>query len=314
MHDKKLIKKIFGLARYDFIQNFNNWVFMTGLLAAVIMTVVGLLCFVTKNYDLHLWKLPHLMIQAWIDSFASLSSYLWNNSGNTYYHAESLFLAVGLPFLMFPIIIMQNCLDLAFDSAMSGFTMSVDISYKFCVEQISLLFINVVCFGNFLAIWLLLPTIIFYNDVFRSVVSIMLSLLLIFNWQTISLMQLHMLEYKKNLFVSLQDLYGMIKNKQILLFKILVLQICAGGLSIAGIYFLLNPVIKVFLRFMLWPCKILQLSVPSIIVIMLSNFFYVWAYLMVYAWIYLVLAHVYRQLVCPPVDNASCPSCTSCEK
>ena len=314
MHDKKLIKKIFGLARYDFVQNFNNWIFLTGLLAVVITGIFGLLCFITKSYDLYLWRLPQIMIQAWVDSLCNLSLYLWNNPGGIYHNCKSLLFAAGLPFLMLPVIIMQNCLDLAFDSAMSGFSMGVDRSYKFCVEQISLLCINIVCFGNFIAIWLLLPIIMLRNDIFQSVMSIMLLLLLMSNWQILSLMQLHMLEYKKGLFISLQDLYGMMKDKQILLSKILGLQICAGSLSIAGIYFLFDPVITVFLRFMLWPCKILDIAASSVFIIFLSNFFYAWAHLMVYAWVCLVWAHLYRQLVCPPVDNPSCLSCSSCPK
>ncbi len=55
MHDQKLIKKIFNLAWYDFGNNFNNLLSITGLHAIIISVLFCALCFVTSNYQVSLW-------------------------------------------------------------------------------------------------------------------------------------------------------------------------------------------------------------------------------------------------------------------
>ena len=83
---------------------------------------------------------------------------------------------------------------------------------------------------------------------------------------------------------------------------------------LACLYAGLGAVIKFLMRFILWFLNIFSLSAGPLFIAMMYNFFYVWAYVLLYAWVCLVLAHVYRQLICPPVENASCESCSSYEK
>jgi hypothetical protein len=313
MHDKKLIKKIFGLARYDFLQNFNNWVSITGLLAAVTMVMFGLICCVTKNYDLHVWKLPTTLFADIQTVFARLIAFLPQTC--SLFEKESLLQVVsyGLAFcgdLFFTylfVVVVQNCLDLAFDSAMSGLSMHFDRFHIWFVSwfAITTLFASeILNYGKINLLHLVLPNYFFIAC---------LSGIILYCSQILYLISMHQLEYKKGYVQSCKEVFQM-AHDHALLSIVLLLQLCIAIPAVASIYFLLDPVIKVFMRCILWPSTIVQISIPPVLILMLSNFFYVWAYLLLYAWICLVWAHLYRQLVCPPANNPSCLSCSSCSK
>jgi hypothetical protein len=313
MHDKKLIKKIFNLARYDFIQNFNNWVSITGLLAAMTMVIVGLICCVTKNYDLHVWKLPMTLFADIQTVFARLIACLPQIS--SLFEQELLLQIVSyslafcgdLFFAYLFVVVVQNCLDLAFDSAMSGFSINCDRFYVVFVSWFAvttLIASELFNYGK---------TSFFDYVAFNYFLIACLIITILYCSQILYVISMHQLEYKKGYVQSCKEVFQM-AHDNMLLCKILGLQIFAGTISIAGIYFLLDSVMGVFIRCMVWPLNMLQIITTPTLILFLSNFFYAWAYLMVYAWICLVWAHLYRQLVCPPVDNPSCLSCKSCPK
>ncbi len=318
MHDKKLIKKIFSLARYDFIQNFNNWVFITGIIAAVMTIVFALLGCITQNYNLHLWKLPtvfltdcQLMLKG-LNNYLSISFVTFDQYGVI----QNLCICIVwlikhvAPIAIF-VSVVKNCLDLAFDSKMSGFGFITQLSFFWVIGQYILL--------SYLQGLLLLPLSFFMliewlqNSYLNYIVQALKIIYVIYVFQFLYMWRMHILEYQKGFWQSQKEIFQIAYNNR-LLFKILLLQICAGGVSIAGIYFLLDPVIKVFLRFVFWPSTLMGFVTSPFLRLLASNFIYAWSYVLVYAWICLVLAHLYRQLVCPPVDNPNCLSCSSCPK
>lgn len=313
MHDKKLIKKIFGLARYDFLQNFNNWVSITGLLAIITMVLVGLLCCVTKNYDLNVWKLPTILFADIQTVFVRLIaclpqiSFLFEQELLLQIISYSLAFCGDLFFAYLFVVIVQNCLDLAFDSAMSGLSMHIDRFHIWFVSWFAvstLIASELFNYGKINLLHLILSSYFFITCV---------SGIILYGLQVLYLISMHQLEYKKGYVQSCKDIFQMLHDHA-LLSIVLLLQLCIAILAVGSIYFLLDPVIKVFMRCILWPFAILQISTPSTLILMLSNFFYVWAYLLCYAWICSVWAHLYRQLVCPPTINPSCLSCSTCPK
>ena len=127
-------------------------------------------------------------------------------------------------------------------------------------------------------------------------------------------LSMQILEYKAGIWESCKEIYRMTTGKIFFLCKILLLQILIAACVLTILYFGLGTVIAVIMPIISWFFEILQLQMAPMLVYMLYNFFYLWSYLLLYVWVCLVTAHVYRQLVCPPIDNASCASCTSCEK
>ena len=309
MHNNKLIKKIWGLARYDFMSNLTNWLTITGALATGVIVSFGLLTFATHSYQVPLWNLPNIMFHNLIDVFCAFVRYIYNNPFllDT---DESLAIIELILFALLPAIILQNSLDLAFDSTMSGFRV-LDKLYEFCLAQVAFLIahglILWICMNNLTIIKLLGN----YNLELAMQAILILSYFCIL--QTCYLVGLHILEYKKRLLESIKDVVSMMKHQQLLLAQIVLLQVLVTGIATAAIYFLLQPAVIFLVKFIFWPFSLLHIAIAPVFFMIMSNFFYCWTYMMLYAWICLVTAHLYRQLACPPSNNTSCSSCTSCE-
>ena len=313
MNDRKLIKKIFNLAHYDFSNNFTNWFSIAGLHAIIISIIFCCLCFVTSDYSVTSWGWsPHLLFD-WTNKFYSL---IVDDVPNWMFAITNI--AVVASLIVLPLIVIQNALDLAFDSSMSGYSCNmIAFSYAgamlFCNTML-LLFMQIMsCIGVFIGLYFMQAN--FAIDAFIVKISMLImSFFVLYCMQLTYFLSMHILEYKKGMWQSYKDLVRMVHRKVLFLCKILFLQLCTIGCVLAFLYLCLGPVIIVIMPMILWFFSALHLVVEPIFIVMMFNFFYVWAYVLLYAWICLVLAHVYRQLMCPPVENASCLSCTSCEK
>jgi hypothetical protein len=123
---------------------------------------------------------------------------------------------------------------------------------------------------------------------------------------------MHILEYKKGIWQSCKDIHRMIVGRFIFLWKILLVQIAIAIIVYTFIFMFFGFVIKILMPYILWFFTLSLLPIDIIFVVMMYNFFYIWAYTLLYTWICLVAAHVYRQLICPPTDTISCQSCNSC--
>ncbi len=308
MNDQRIIKKIFNLSYYDFSNNFTNWFSITGLLAVAIMIMFCSFCCVTSDYSISSWGwFPNILFD-WTNKFYGLAV---EGTSTLMFGITSLVLLVSA--IILPLVVIQNALDLAFDSSMSGFSLhSLTCAYvgamiltnsllMLCMQLISCVIVFAILFFMQMS---------FSMDAFIvKVFMAMVSCFVLYFMQQIYFLGMHLLEYKKGIIQSSKDVCVMVAGKTLFLCKVLVLQVSITTAAVIVLYFALGRVIKIILPMILWFFKILQLRVESIFIAMMYNFFYAWAYLLLYGWICLVTAHVYRQLICPPVENASCSSC-----
>jgi len=312
MNDQKLIKKILNLSYYDFSNNFTNWFSISGLLAVVIMFVFCGLCYVTSDYSISYWGwVPNIFID-WINRFYSLIA-----EGVSTWMLGTTIITLLAAGITIPLIVIQNALDLAFDSSMSGFSLhSLTSAYVgamilsnslllLCMELISCIVVFAILFFMQMS---------FSMDAFIvKVFMAMVSCFVLYFMQQICFFGMHILEYKKGIVQSSKDLSAMVAGKTLFLCKVLLLQLFIATTAAILLYFSLGRVIKILLPMILWFFELLHVRVEPLFIAMMYNFFYMWAYLLLYGWICLVTAHVYRQLICPPVENASCASCKSCD-
>lgn len=320
MNDQKAIKKIFSLARYDFVNNVSQFILMTGILSVVGYIFFSMVCWIESNFKIMNWNwffamspdiLAHIYVQDDRTSSVIMYAIRWG--------------WFGFKSIMLPLVIIKNCLDLAFDSQLSGFV--IQPSRAFIGSQILAGF----SFGWFLLINSLYGLFFLVLTCGYSGLLLFLALhheyagYLTYAWvltmgfsflyaQVYNLLLMHIVEYKKGFWQSYQDISALVSGNLFFIFKIILLQAMMTMSTLAAFYYLSEPVINFFVKVITWFLQLLDLSVGATFLIMISNFFCVWAYILLYAWITLVTAHLYRYLICPPVDNPSCLSCTGCNK
>ena len=314
MKNQKLIKKIFNLAYYDFSNNFTNWLSIAGLHAIIISIVFCGLSFVTSDYAVTNWGWAPNILFDWTNKFYSL---IVDDVPGWMLGVSSLILISGI--IILPLVVIQNALDLAFDSSMSGFSFNHTIVFSyvgamiFC-NTILLLFMQLMsCIAIFMMLYFMQASFAMDALIVKMCMLIMSCLVLYF-MQLTYLLSMHILEYKKTIWQSCKELRQMISHKIAFLSKILLLQALIASCVVAVLYLCLGAVITIIMPMILWFFVTMQLHVEPIFILLVQNFFYLWLYVLLYAWMCLVTAHVYRQLVCPPVENASCSSCQSCPK
>ena len=313
MNDQKLIKKIFNLSYYDFSNNFTNWFSLAGLLAVTMSLLFCGLCYISSDYSISSWAwMPNIFF----DWMHKLFGFLMQAPMNAIIaDVRLLFIAF---FMMFPLVVTQNALDLAFDSSMSGFSLhNVTAPYLGAIilcNTALMLFLKLVSSVIVFFILYCMQTSFVMNAVMVKICMILLGLFGAYIVQLTYFYSMHVLEYKKGIWQSYKDLVAMIHGKTWFLMKILLLQLSLVLAATIVLYVSLGHVIKVIMPMLLWFFERLQLRIEPIFVAMMHNFFYAWAYLLLYAWVCLVTAHAYRQLICPPIGNPTCASCQSCEK
>ncbi len=164
----------------------------------------------------------------------------------------------------------------------------------------------------FSILYFMQTTVIMHLFVIRFIMFMIAALILYF-MQLTYFLSMHILEYKQNIWQSCKEVYQMISDKFLFLSKILFLQILISISVLSFFYIGLSRVVTFFAGVIAWPFNLFAIDLSLIFIYMVHNFFYAWAYLLLYAWVCLVWAHVYRQLNCPPTENPSCASCKSCE-
>lgn len=312
MNDQKMIKKVFSLSHYDFMNNFSNWISITGVHAVALSIIFSFLCYATQDYTIAYWGWAPNIVFDFISKF-----YILINSSSL---VTVIIGGLTISFiLLMPLVIIQNSLDLAFDSAMQGLMIrNTHIGSYFTVAITSnillLLFMKLIGYFTIFAMLYFMQTSYILNVFVVRLFVVAMSFMVLYFKQIIYFLGMHILEYKKDIWLSCKEIYQMISGKFLFLSKILLIQILIVACALIALYISLETFVSVIVPFILWFFDLFQLSIISPFVYMLYNFFYVWAYLLLYVWICLVIAHVYRQLACPPVGNMSCPSCTSCEK
>lgn len=313
MNDQKLIKKIFSLAYYDFSNNFTRWLSIVGLHAIIISIIFYSLCFVTSDYDVTYWGWAPNIIFDWTNKLYNL---ILGDAPTWMLGGMSLVLVTGV--ILLPLVIIQNCLDLAFDSSMRGYSMnSVVFSYIGAMiigNGLLLLFMQLISSVVIFAMLYWMQASLIMNSFAIKAFMLVMSWFILYFMQKAYFLSMHILEYKVGIWQSCKEVHCMLIGKFLFLSKILFLQIFTGICVLTMLYLCLGTVIGLIMPIIVWIFTVLQLSIEPVFIYMMYNFFYLWAYILLYAWVCLVAAHVYRQLVCPPADNVACSSCQSCEK
>lgn len=307
MNDQKMIKKVFSLAWYDFSNNFEKWFSITGLLAVMVIMLMCEIIFITSDYFSHTSFFQFLLQM--------------NRTEVGFYCSSALFMIMtfGIPaiiLLLGSFIVIQNALDLAFDSSMQGFSLNRSLAHYIAVMAVSysLLFIPFTKIINVVAVLAYMPRQPWYwNELLAGLYGLCVILATVYLIQWIYLLSMHLIEYKKGIWQSCKDMWAIMHGKIYFLSKIVLLQILISVAIGAAIYFGLSLAINVILPMIMWFFKMVDVVPASAFITIVSKFFYIWAYILLYSWLCLVLAHVYRQLICPPVDNPSCLSCSSCK-
>lgn len=294
MNSSKVIKKIYNLARYDFIQNLENFLLLTGILTTVMTVLYFLSCLILKNYTCALWYTP----------LALLTDIACKKNGcidllPNYYWAHILAgIMIGCIFLYGKIVVIKNCLDLAFDSTMSGFSITWHKNY------IWLLVLLIPLIGNQNAF-------LHSKDWYQDKIAILVFFIGTYIAQIIYLWTMHIIEYKKGFWDSQKEIFQLAYDNRLLL-KILILQLITSLTGFLIIFYAAQPIVDFGAHLILWLFFMINVPISDFITTVIHNFFYTWMYLLLFAWICLVWAHVYRQLICPPIDNPSCSSCLNC--
>lgn len=202
----------------------------------------------------------------------------------------NLFLLTSLICSICSLIIIKNCLDLAFDSAMSRLNIRFNL-LNILVTTSTIIMILCVSNYNFLDI--------FESHYLNIIISIIEICTLFYCVVCYNLLVMHILEYKKSLLVSVQDIFKLVTHNHTKLLKLLFLQF--SRLTIIAI-----------LLMILEAC--LFLIIPAALTNILIHCLYIFSSIFIYIWMNLIWAHFYRQMICPPVDNPTCQSCNSCSK
>jgi len=292
MQHQKLIKKIFRLAWYDWNSNIDHWFSMTGIHAAIITGLFAVFTYFFLDY----------------------------NVLSPVYHTSWVMMGIGMSSLilwLLNFVMQQNALDLAFDSMMSGYN-AVRMLYRplvnwlFIVRNFFLFGVKIICIISLLYCMFVIKNQ--YQEIHGMWMLIALGclLLLCYLLQGICFLSMHSIEYKECLLTSSKVIIPMIWDNLYLLCHIMVLEICIIiGFSML-LWYLFTSIMQIVLPFFLWIFTIFALPIGPLFIMMLSTFFYIWSWMMLYGWMMIFIAHVYRQLICPPVENAACSSCSSC--
>jgi len=306
------IGKIFSLTNYDVKNNAKKWLYLISLQA-----------FVVAVLNLHIF-LPGTVEVYVIDFFDYMGSFELG-IGQEYLSLgltlESLLMFFKIIIvcikevclhILFPIVIIQNALDLAFDSQMRGFKIKGPLfSYIFTIAFL-VIFRNIIL--DYSEFFLELFSSVMQNSIILSIIFLMvsftISFIFLYIFQRIRFTGLHILEYRSGIIKAFQESYAMTRGKIFFLFLISLVQVlillCFDLIGSYGMelgFFVFNKVI------MLLPFSFIS-SAPftfflSNIVLILSMIFS--SLVMVY--FFSIEAHVYRQVACPANEKSACESC-----
>lgn len=311
MNDQKMIKKVLQLTYYDFSNNFNNWLSITGLQAVWFSILFFIVCYLAGDCSVNYWGWAPNIFFDWVIKLCRLYVV----------HANQLAFCVSALLLLggitaFPLIVIQNALDLAFDSAMRGFSLQGPIFSYVAVTYLSnFLFFGFLQLCNSIMIFFILYMLqlnVTFEAWFLRICLLCIVFVFLYCMQLNYIGTMHLLEYKKGILQSYKELCAMTAGKMMLLIKFLAMQLLIIAVAVILLYSCFGYAINFLAMLITWPFHVLSLYIHPVIIPILCNFLYVWAYMLLYGWICLAVAHLYRQLVCPPTDIISCQSCQSC--
>ncbi|AXK60660.1 hypothetical protein [Candidatus Chromulinivorax destructor] len=307
------IMKIFALARYDIANNINTWLYICGL-QTLIYTLLSFYIFLPGSFiisfpDVFLGLRPfeYILGQEYYELALNCSSFL------LIFKLVAAILCDMLFYIVFPIVIIQNALDLAFDSAMRGFSIKGPI-LSFMITVYTFFFVRMMLV-NFHDNWLEYLGLQAMDSAWATLLLLVLlfGALFIYNYmyQRLRFVGMHLFEYKLCIRKSIQASLHMTCGKMKFLSAISILQITSIFLFLVSgaVLFVIGGYIFDYIssQFLIHVMSLDMVIMMQSILTALFRFMF-WVFVMV--WYYLVEAHTYRQLACPAIDK---PSCSSCE-
>jgi|GEM_PF-1609985 len=313
------ILKIFHMAWYDMKSNISTWLYLISLSMLIVFLLVYLSENVTWFYiDIDLFKCIY-------STLASTMLLSVMPIPMMFLLAAKLLLTLVLAIAAFllPIVLIQNALDLAFDSKMQGFVLRGSCLSWFLIKFTGTLFVIIfivieVLLLAFLALFLmpfLAPSFLLCLSFFQSFLGMLLIILIgsIVNipffilWQRIRFAGLHMLEYKTTIADAFRASWKMTDGKIAFLIKISLAQ---GVTALLAVDIVGLPIMLIIVY--LYAGQIdFDIPLSEKIYHSFSALIYL-TFSLLTVFSMLTEAHVYRQLVAPASENSSCESCDSC--
>lgn len=306
------IGKILSLANYDLKNNAKKWLYLISL-QALVVAVLNLHAFLPGTVEVFV-----------IDFFDYMGSFDFE------IRQEYLLLGLNLESLLmlfkciivcvtevclhilFPIMIVQNALDLAFDSQMRGFTLKGALFSYICTIAFFVTSRNIIL--DYSEFFLEMFSSVMQNSIILNIIFLMISFtisfLYLYIFQRIRFTGLHILEYRSGIIKAFQASYAMTRGNIFFLFLISIVQVLillcfdlVGSYGMELGFFVFNKII------MLFPFSLISSApftfVLSNIVLMVSMIFS--SFVMVY--FFSIETHVYRHVVSPASEKSSCESC-----
>lgn len=306
------IIKIFKIVHFDIKNNFKSWAYLIGMQLLV--------CGILLSYHF----LPGSFFISFPDLFFGYASYdfylgdeylLLALDATSFLMVTKLVMAIAFKLvtgIVFPLMYLQNALDLAFDSSMRGFSIKGPVALYIVTIYAFFLFRQFLFnSGDFVVNYIAPEEILSWQQTLM-VLFVSITSLVLYNYlfQSLRCVGLHIFEYKSGLIASLKASYEMTRGKLLLLSMVSVLQffimmllfICSGAVFITTAYIADSLAQNILIYYLSIEMIILM---QSLLVGIFSPVFL--SCIMV--WSYLVEAHVYRQLISPAHDTKSCESC-----
>lgn len=293
------IRKIFSISNYDLKNNIKNWFYLIGL-QAILGLVLSLFVFLPGSFSIS-YPHPFFLFDSYQlvldDEYFSLAY----NFRNFFIYSKFL-LCIILELcrkVLFPIMILQNALDLAFDSSMRGFTIKGPLfSYFFIVLSFAL-------FGQFVSVWYSIFMNLEGYELIGFSAVIASWIMYVYLYQKLRFVGLHLFEYKQGVIKSIQASWKMTQGKILFLSIVSCIQIILFFIFYYGYAyldeFLMNLVVY---RFGIYVDSIF-ITIATILIS--TAMMTVWLCMTV--WYYLIEAHIYRELICPATQQTGCSSC-----
>jgi len=211
-----LIYKIFSISHYDIKNNIKNWFYLLSI-QTLILSVLSLCSFLPGSF---IFSLPDMFLGSENFQFILSEEYFslsW--SMLSFLMCTKVIIAMITEILLrivFPIMIIQNALDLAFDSTMRGFTIKGQVLLYVMVGYIFYFFKDMILGDGEMLIQYLLEVSNFTEYVAYGLYVIIVMILLLlycYLFQSLRFVGLHIFEYQAGLKESILASWYMTRGK-----------------------------------------------------------------------------------------------------
>jgi len=306
------IGKIFSLTNYDLKNNAKKWMSLV-CLQTLIVVILNFHYFLPGSVD--------LLVLDFFDYIGSLELGLGEEYFSLAVNVTSLLMVIKFIIaclvelclhVLFPIIILQNALDLAFDSQMRGLAIKGPIfSYVFTIASLVFLRNFILDYSEMLIEYYVaaVQSSVIYS-IILAVFLLAITFFYIYIFQCLRFTGLHILEYRSGILQAMQTSFAMTRGKIFFVFLISTIQVLTLlCFDIVGEYFIALSSLGINSIVTLFPVDLLSSTIFSFVLSNLVTIFSMFFSSCIMIWFYSVESHVYRQLICPVTEKTACESC-----